>query len=141
VTARRASLVVVAALLVTAVWVARRVPPSPPPVAEAPAAAAAPAWTPPPPPPTVVAADEPSADLAADPVAPGTASLPTDAVRFAAGLADALCACTDGACVDEVNARHAAGLGVVGATTDARALHDAFVRARACTDRVRAAGS
>lgn len=101
-----------------------------------PLAAAPPApWTAPPQPPRL----DPTAADGAPAAEPALAPPPTEPGAYAASLADELCACADGACVDAVNQRFGQHLGQVAATDDVAAIRAAFSRARACTARVRAA--
>jgi hypothetical protein len=76
------------------------------------------------------------------PIAPAAALVAkTDGVIFARQYADALCACTAVACLDEVRDRYARRAGEAQPSTDVRSVHEAFLRGQACIQTVRAASS
>lgn len=137
-TARRALVAGVAAAIVVAAWLAahRRAPASPPTATAA--APAGPGYLAPAGPAPTLAVDV-TADAVVTDQAPAGPPTPTEAAAFASSLADAQCACRDGACLDAVNRRFAAGVGVVQPGGDPRAMHDAYARGAACAAAVRVA--
>jgi hypothetical protein len=93
-----------------------------------------------------VADEQPSRSAPATPVLPAlpvahdAVEVPAvDGVAFAQEYADALCACTEATCLDEVRRRYARRTGEAQPSDDARSLHEAFVRGQACIRAVRAA--